>query len=63
MFIETHYPMLGFVVVVVWLLFVKLSLIEGARYPSWVWSVIQWFTILLWIAFVAAVIVFLRSRH
>ncbi|KMQ82798.1 cytochrome c oxidase subunit [Lasius niger] len=47
MFIETHYPMLGFVVVVVWLLFVKLSLIEDARYPSWVWGVIQWVTSLL----------------
>lgn len=34
MFIETHYPMLGFVVVVVWMLFVKLSLIENARYPA-----------------------------
>lgn len=41
------YLMLWFIVVVVWLLFVKLSLIQDARYPAWVWRVIQWFTLLL----------------
>ncbi|MGP0838146.1 hypothetical protein [Serratia sp. CY85251] len=63
MVMETHYPMLGFIVVVVWLLFVKLSLIEDARYPSWVWRVIQWSTILIGISFVIVMIVFLRSRQ
>ncbi|ELQ9312143.1 hypothetical protein R3D73_005189 [Serratia marcescens] len=41
------YLMLWFIVVVVWLIFVKLSLIQDARYPNWVWGVIQWFTLLL----------------
>jgi hypothetical protein len=63
MAIETHYPMLGFIVIILWLLFVKLSLIEDTRYPSWVWRAIQWVTILIWISFVIVMILFLRSRH
>lgn len=63
MVMETHYLMLGFIAIILWLLFVKLSLIQDARYPSRVWRAIQWFTILIWISFVIVMIVFLRSRH
>ncbi|MFV1478540.1 hypothetical protein [Serratia marcescens] len=41
------YLMICFIVIILWLIFVKLSLIEDARYPSWVWGVIQWVTVLL----------------
>lgn len=41
------YLILWFIAVAIWLLFVKLSLIQDTRYPSWVWRAIQWVTILL----------------
>ncbi|MBN5215733.1 hypothetical protein [Serratia ureilytica] len=41
------YLMICFIVIILWLIFVKLSLIEDARYPSWVWGVIPWVTVLL----------------